>query len=60
MNELWVARDDDGYLSGFAEKPQKEEGVWYGLHPFRLLRTMFPELRPGECRRLVMAEETNE
>lgn len=57
MNELWVARDDDGYLSGFAEKPVKDEGEWYGCGAFRLRRSMFPNLRPGECKRLVLAEE---
>ena len=60
MNELWVARDEDEYLSGFTQRPIKEDGDWYGASPFRLPRTLFPDLRPGECKRLVLAEETSE
>ena len=60
MNELWVARDDDGFLCVFSERPVKEDGDWHVLNPSRLVRSIFPDLMPGQCRRLVLAEETSE
>jgi hypothetical protein len=68
VNELWVARSrDDTRL--FKGQPQivTAYGLWkddrafqgwkYGHH---VPDDLFPDLKPGECRRLVLAEETSE
>ena len=69
MNELWVARDMDGSLWEWPRKPVWRESMLDFTMPDyqdvnRLSRqipaTMFPGLRPGECRRLVLAEESSE
>ena len=66
MNELWVARDADGAGWLFDLKPTwvTDEGVWACDGSMMLVEqlpaTMFPNLRPGECKRLVMAEESSE
>lgn len=62
--ELWVARDTDGSLSLYAGEPE-----WLGWRKgwsaccgvafiCTLYRASFPDLQPGEKRRLVM--ETRE
>jgi len=61
MNELWVARDADGDLCEFATQPELGGGVWaapIGMPSGfkRLIASEYPDLAPGECRRLVMAE----
>ena len=66
MNELWVARDWDGSLWEWPRKSVWREWLKdFTMPDFqdtnRLSRqlpaTMFPDLRPGECKRLVLAEE---
>lgn len=62
MTDLWVARDADGTLCEFEVMPILGGGVWaapYGSNSkFRRLPSSdHPDLKPGECRRLVLAEE---
>lgn len=60
MNELWVARDIPGtevvYI--YHEKPELMD-KWYqtGGDMWEVSMDAFPDLKPGECRRLLMAEE---
>ena len=67
MNELWVARDGRsherykrGRLRQFDYRPNKNNGVFRKAHSGSDVVTIpedwFPDLAPGECRRLVMAE----
>lgn len=62
MNELWVARDANGDLCVFSEKPLFDErvGQWFVVDAdlaSALPEDYFPDLRPGECKRLILAEE---
>lgn len=63
MNELWVARDDDGTLTAFDAKPEWCDSCKWLVDESKGWETMdinprrFPNLRPGECKRLVLAEE---
>lgn len=59
MNELWVARDFTGTWIG-AGKPTLLESTSCWTFPGGVCRWIYDEwtdLRPGESRRLVMAEE---
>lgn len=66
MNELWVARDVVNGLRQFDAQPIWNEdnlvfrissrGTWAILMGGEYL----PDLKPGQCRRLVLAEETSE
>lgn len=66
MSELWVARDGDGAAWLFDLKPLwvADEKTWACDGSMRLIeplpRGMFPDLKPGECMRLVLAEESSE
>ena len=66
MNELWVARDRSGDLWQFGQKPEwyHVEGVWDGSASDCVLnelpKSFYPDLKPGECRRLVMESEASE
>ena len=65
MANLWVARDLAGDLKLFAGKPRqvKPDKWWthgqgrYDDYLYHIPESMFPDLLPGECRRLVLAEE---
>ena len=62
MNELWVARDGKGTLAIFENKPKEvcetgfllSHGWFQHIWEFQL----YHDLKPGQCRRLVLAEET--
>ena len=46
--EMWVARDKDGTLYLFTQKPSKMNDSWAGILGTRrgdLPRTMFPEIK---------------
>ena len=71
MNELWVARDESRPENGSVvvvsdKKPIEIDGgtgMW--LHPrkadwMHVSAKTFPDLKPGQCRRPVLAEETSE
>lgn len=63
MNELWVARDRaSGAVRVYERQPTESymhfAAVAGGVHILR--SDPFPDLKPGECRRLVLAEETSE
>lgn len=65
MNELWVARDVHGPIHLYEGRPAYRGGLWFsGPNNFGFLRTFnddpFPDLKPGECRRLVMESEVSE
>lgn len=70
MNELWVARDRDEKMRHLAcvsdRKPYRIDtrtGLWMhkrGTNCHHYAASQFPDLKPGECRRLVLAEETSE
>jgi hypothetical protein len=68
MNELWVARDGNNALGVWSRnKPDWLDDIqeWIsGRYPSRceawLSPMMFPDLLPGECRRLVMESEASE
>ena len=65
MNELWVARDGIGTLMTNRQPSQTRSGTYYvpGGDPESVAiipASWFPELRLGECKRLVMAEESSE
>lgn len=57
---LWVARDDDGSVGIFQAEPRWFEGEWIsgnaGEYVGSMVRRVFPELKPGECRELRMVE----
>lgn len=62
MNELWVARDIHGPIHLYEGKPVYSGGLWFSEAESRgfcgsLRDDAFPNLRPGECKRLVFAEE---
>lgn len=61
---LWVARDDDGSLGIFQAEPRWFEGEWIsgnaGEYVGSLVRRVFPDLAPGECRELRMVEPVDE
>lgn len=47
--KFWIARDEDGYLSLFRDKPIIFNSKWrngyaYGTHCFRLPSGLFPEV----------------
>lgn len=67
MNELWVARDENETLHAYRDhKPDwvsatkwtmgEFKGKWVG----QIDSDLFPDLKPGECRRLVMESEVRE
>lgn len=64
MTDPWVARDADGTLKEFDSEPD----WWASFKAFVVLhrgwrflpKEQHPDLKPGECRRLVMEEETSE
>lgn len=60
MNELWVARDGNGDVYIFSERPSLDEfNIWFTVDADVadiLPVDMFPDLKPGECMRLVLAE----
>ena len=64
MNELWVARDKSGDLTLWRKKPECYSGVFdmRGRDPLFGYRELdlswVPDLKPGQCRRLVLAEGT--
>jgi len=64
MTDLWVARDADGTLKEFGSKPHQwgSFGAFVVLHRnWRFLpKEQHPDLKPGECRRLVTAEVKSE
>jgi len=66
MNELWVARDLDRSLWVYDMKPDwiPHEGVWVCNEDMSLTEklnpALFPDLLPGQCRRLVMESEVSE
>lgn len=67
MNELWVAVDDDGWccIAATQDSPKmnKKTGMYAISGKTWSMGYSFAEafnLRPGECKRLVMAEETSE
>lgn len=64
MTDLWVARDADGWLTIFYEQPKIMNGAWFEPdRPTRYIaieNARFPELKPGECRRLILAEDKSE
>ena len=48
MEEMWIARDVDGTLFLFTQKPSKMNDRWAGILGTRrgdLPRTMFPEVK---------------
>ena len=61
MNELWVARDGKGSLAIFENKPKEISHSGFVLSSGWFMHLwnpmLYPDLRPGECKRLVMAEE---
>ena len=65
MNELWVARDMDGEAAFYTKKPiwDAEAGVFDQWGNFSgWISEKFAKalnLRPGECKRLVLVEETS-
>ncbi len=65
MSELWVARDADGRVGFFGVKPRWfADRTWVypetSASPERIPGYWFPDLKPGECRRLVMEKEKSE
>ena len=59
MNELWVARDRvNGAVYLYHKKPEDNGKIFDtpGWAIFDVEEAAFPDLAPGECRRLVMAE----
>ena len=66
MSELWVARDDNGSAWMFLEEPRKNKGRFFPSDVNRALAYISEpvagafNIRPGECKRLVMAEESRE
>ena len=67
MSGLWVARDEDGWcrLSISKNAPRLNEASGMYAMDGRVWSMGFSfgeatDLKPGECRRLVMAEETSE
>lgn len=65
MNELWVARDMDGDSWMFVAVPQYRNGKYFPTDESRAMAYIDSNvavafrLRPGECKRLVLAEETS-
>lgn len=66
MNELWVARDANGDVWMFVAEPRFDGSNYYPADENRAIAYIADEvavafnLRPGECKRLVLAEETSE
>jgi hypothetical protein len=62
VNELWVARDDDGKAWIYDTKPVWIEDTrrFTGPSCGKAYGGTFPNLKPGECRRLVMESEVSE
>lgn len=64
MNELWVARDGRGTLAIFERQPKEvcEVGFLLSSGWFHHLWNdqLYPDLLPGQCRRLVMESEVGE
>lgn len=62
MNELWVARDDEGSVWMFLAEPRQDGSNYYPADENRAIAYIADEvavafnLRPGECKRLVLAE----
>lgn len=60
--ELWIARDLDGTLSLFTVEPyfDEDEGWWMdeGIETEDCLaRHLFPDIKPGECRKFTEAKD---
>lgn len=66
MSELWVARDAGGDVWMFLAEPQHRDGNYYPADVGRAVTyiddnvSVAFNLRPGECKRLVLAEESSE
>jgi len=63
MNELWVARDrGSGAVYIYHEEPKDNGTIFYTPNRpiFEVEADVFPDLKRGECKRLVMAEESSE
>lgn len=62
MNELWVARDGNGVAWIYSTQPSWIESTrrFTASSCGRIYDGKFPDLKTGECRRLVLAEETSE
>lgn len=63
MTEIWVARDrGSGAVYLYHAKPTDKGTIFDtpGSPIFDVEEGAFPDLRPGECKRLVMAEEPSE
>lgn len=67
MNELWVAVDGDGWSSIAVSKEAPRLNEKTGIYAMSgrswsmgLSLAKELDLKPGQCRRLVLAEETSE
>ena len=62
MNELWVARDGNKKVWLYGEKPRwaPEIDEFRGYTVGKTSLSSFPDLLPGQCRRLVMESEASE
>ena len=63
MTELWVARDELNRVAMFNKEPNEVLHGWCaqaGLGFEFVPEEWFPDLQPGECRRLVLEEEKSE
>ena len=60
MSELWVARYGDGKAWIYDTQPRWIEDTrrFTAVSCGRIYGGGFPDLKPGQCRRLVLAEET--
>lgn len=67
MNELWVARDGDETLHVYRDRePDWVPATKWTMGEFHARKwvskidsDLFPNLKPGECKRLVLAEESS-
>lgn len=62
MTELWVARDGTGTWVFRARPVQNERDLWHSQDGdvYERIPTRWLNLKPGECRRLVLSEEKSE
>ncbi len=66
MSELWVARDENETLHIYREREpdwvfstEWTMGEFNGKWAGKIDSDLFPDLKPGECRRLVMESEVS-
>lgn len=56
LERIWVARDGNGSLFTFTDRPTIVEGVWRGRSPSRLDSSEYRNIKPGECREYRLVE----